>query len=63
LVFYPGEGHGNRKAGARYDYNLRMMRWLTHYLIGDGGDPPPYRIDYGLDDEESATPADDKKAA
>lgn len=49
LVRYPGEGHGNRKAGARYDYNLRMMRWLTHYLKGPGGDPPAYDLDYGID--------------
>ena len=32
LVLYPGEGHGNRKAAARYDYNLRMMRWFDTYL-------------------------------
>jgi len=32
LVFYPGEGHGNRKAASRYDYNLRMMRWFDTYL-------------------------------
>ncbi|MEP5938106.1 MAG: S9 family peptidase [Erythrobacter sp.] len=32
LVFYPGEGHGNRKAGARYDYSLRMMEWFDTYL-------------------------------
>jgi dipeptidyl aminopeptidase/acylaminoacyl peptidase len=35
LVFYPGEGHGNRKATARFDYNLRMMRWFDSYLKGD----------------------------
>ena len=51
LVFYPGEGHGNRKSAARYDYNLRMMRWMNHYLKGPGGDAPPYEIDYGLDAE------------
>ncbi len=34
LVFYPGEGHGNRKSTARYDYNLRMMRWFDKYLQG-----------------------------
>ncbi len=34
LVFYPGEGHGNRKATARFDYNLRMMRWFDNYLKG-----------------------------
>ena len=47
LVLYPGEGHGNRKFGARLDYNLRMMQWLEHYLKGPGGPPPPYEIDYG----------------
>ena len=34
LVLYPGEGHGNRSATARYDYNLRMMRWFTEFLMG-----------------------------
>jgi len=52
LVFYPGEGHGNRKAAARLDYNLRMMRWMNHYLKGPGGDPPAYEIDYGLDESD-----------
>ena len=28
LVLYPGEGHGNRKAAARLDYNLRMQQWM-----------------------------------
>lgn len=46
MVFYPGEGHGNKKAAARYDYSLRQLRWLEHYLIGPGGDPPPYEINY-----------------
>jgi dipeptidyl aminopeptidase/acylaminoacyl peptidase len=46
LVQYPGEGHGNRKAAARFDYNLRMLQWLEHYLVGPGGDMPPYEIDY-----------------
>lgn len=32
LVLYPGEGHGNRKSTARYDYNIRMMRWFNTYL-------------------------------
>ncbi len=48
LVLYPGEGHGNRKAAARLDYNLRMMRWFEHYLQGEGGEMPDYDIDYGL---------------
>ncbi len=46
LVFYPGEGHGNRKAGARFDYNLRMLQWMQHYLQGPGGDPPPFELSY-----------------
>ncbi|MDX1752284.1 MAG: S9 family peptidase [Salinimicrobium sediminis] len=40
LVLYPGEGHGNRKSTARYDYNLRMMRWFNTYLQ-DGGKEIP----------------------
>jgi dipeptidyl aminopeptidase/acylaminoacyl peptidase len=44
LVVYPGEGHGNRNTAARYDYSLRLMRWMDHYLKGDGGDPPPYDL-------------------
>lgn len=35
LVLYPGEGHGNEKATARYDFNLRMMRWLNKYVKGE----------------------------
>ncbi len=46
LVLYPGEGHGNRKGAARYDYMLRMLRWMEHYLKGPGGDMPPYQLDY-----------------
>jgi dipeptidyl aminopeptidase/acylaminoacyl peptidase len=40
LVTYPGEGHGNRRAAAQYDYGLRVMRWMQHYLQGEGGEPP-----------------------
>lgn len=32
MVLYPGEGHGNRRAGSRYDYSLRMMEWFDTYL-------------------------------
>ena len=46
LVFYPGEGHGNRRSAARFDYMLRTLRWMEHYLTGPGGDPPPMEIDY-----------------
>ena len=48
LVWYPGEGHGNRKAAAKYDYSLRMMQWFEHYLQGPGGAPPVYEINYSL---------------
>ena len=48
LVLYPGEGHGNRRAASRLDYNLRMLQWMEHYLKGPGGAPPPYELDYGL---------------
>jgi dipeptidyl aminopeptidase/acylaminoacyl peptidase len=53
LVLYPDEGHGNRKAGARYDYNLRMLRWFDHYLKSPGGDPPPYDLEYPLNTSEN----------
>ncbi len=48
LVLYPGEGHGNRRAASRLDYNLRMLQWMEHYLKGPGGAPPPHEIDYGV---------------
>lgn len=48
LVFYPGEQHGNRKAAARLDYNLRMLQWFEHYLTGPGGAPPDRKLDYEL---------------
>jgi dipeptidyl aminopeptidase/acylaminoacyl peptidase len=35
LVLYPGEGHGNRRATAQFDYNLRMLRWFNQYLKGE----------------------------
>ena len=45
LVTYPGEGHGNRRAASRLDYNLRVLRWMDHYLKGPGGEPPAYAVD------------------
>lgn len=48
LVLYPGEGHGNQRAASRYDYSLRLMQWMQHYLTGPGGEPPPYQLDYAL---------------
>ncbi len=50
LVLYPGEGHGNRKAAAQYDYSLRMLRWFDRYVVGEGGELPPMEVDYGMDD-------------
>lgn len=57
LILYPGEGHGNRKAAARMDYNMRMLRWMEHYLTGEGGDAPPHQLDYGLEPVDSAETA------
>jgi dipeptidyl aminopeptidase/acylaminoacyl peptidase len=48
LVLYPGEGHGNARGASRYDYSLRLMQWMDHYLKGPGGEPPPYALDYAL---------------
>jgi dipeptidyl aminopeptidase/acylaminoacyl peptidase len=52
LVLYPGEQHGNRKAAARLDYNIRMMQWFDHYLKGPGGTPPGMEVDYGLKEKK-----------
>lgn len=49
LVLYPDEKHGNRAAAARYDYNLRALRWFEHYLQGPGGEKPPAEVDYTPD--------------
>lgn len=46
LVLYEGEGHGNRKAAARLDYNLRMLRWMEHFLQRRSQESPPWEIDY-----------------
>ncbi len=54
LIFYPGEGHGNRNAAARLDYSLRALRWLQHYLLGPGGDMPDRDLNY---EEDLGTPA------
>ncbi|MCH7704981.1 MAG: S9 family peptidase [Planctomycetes bacterium] len=58
-IRYPGEGHGNRKAAARYDYQLRMMRWFDHFLKGPGGELPPVEIDYDIEDEDEGDDEDD----
>lgn len=46
LVYYPGEGHGNRKVAAQYDYSLRLMRWMDNYLIEGKKDMPEFEIDH-----------------
>jgi len=61
LVWYPGEGHGNRRAASRLDYNLRMMRWFEHYLKGPGGKPPEIELDYGLEKDKDEKPAEEEK--
>jgi dipeptidyl aminopeptidase/acylaminoacyl peptidase len=57
LVWYPGEGHGNARAASRFDYNLRLLQWMTHYLKGPGGDPPAYELDYRAVMTETETAA------
>jgi len=46
LVYYPGEGHGNRRAASQYDYSLRLMRWMDNYLIEGNKDMPDYEVDH-----------------
>ena len=50
LVLYPGEGHGNRRAAARYDYSLRMLRWFDWFLKEGKTEAPPWRVEYDLED-------------
>ncbi|RMF44954.1 MAG: S9 family peptidase [Planctomycetota bacterium] len=58
LVLYEGEGHGNRKAAARLDYNLRMLRWMEHFLQEQAGQAPPYPIDYQAELGLNSQPTD-----
>ncbi len=44
LVYYPNEGHGNRRAAAKYDYNLRLMRWMDNYLKHDNKPMPDHEL-------------------
>lgn len=46
LVFYPGEGHGNRRATARFDYSLRALRWFDRFLKDGADSLPPADVDY-----------------
>jgi len=44
LVYYPGEGHGNKRAAAKYDYSLRLMRWMDNYLKHDNKPMPTHDL-------------------
>lgn len=57
LVFYPEEKHGNSRTAHRLDYNLRLMRWMEHYLMGPGGNPPPRTMDYDEGGDDAAAEA------
>ena len=48
LVWYPGEGHGNRNAPARYDFTLRLVQWFDWYIKQGKKDLPPFVLDYGI---------------
>lgn len=63
LVLYPGEGHGNRKAAARYDYSMRLVQWFDHYLRGNGGEMPAWELEYGLEPRAEAKPEPVRAAA
>nr|MBP8845442.1 prolyl oligopeptidase family serine peptidase [Thermoanaerobaculia bacterium] len=32
LVWYPGEGHGNRRAASQLDFSIRLVEWFEHFL-------------------------------
>ncbi|WP_298915157.1 S9 family peptidase [uncultured Algimonas sp.] len=52
LVFYPREGHGNRKAASRLDYAYRLMRWMDTYLAPNATrDDPMPEFDLGLEEK------------
>jgi dipeptidyl aminopeptidase/acylaminoacyl peptidase len=51
LVLYPGEGLGNARSAARLDYQLRMIQWFEHYLMGPGGEPPAHELEYPFEPE------------
>lgn len=59
LVFYPDEGHGNKKSAAQLDYSMRLMRWMDFYLKGknNGSKIPPYELNHA----EKITASDKSK--
>lgn len=50
LIWYPGEGHGNRNNPAQLDYALRTMQWFDFYIKEGNSkdDLPPKDMDYGI---------------
>ncbi len=46
LVLYQGEGHGNARSASRFDYMLRVLRWMEHFVRDGETEKPPYAIDY-----------------
>jgi len=59
LVYYPGEGHGNKRAAAKYDYSLRLMRWMDNYLKHDNKPMPAHDLPHAAN--LTAQKAADKK--
>ena len=53
LVYYPGEGHGNSRTAGRYDYGLRLMRWMDTFLKEGAEEAPPWEIDHAKRLEEA----------
>jgi len=46
LIWYPGEGHGNRKRWGRSDFVHRSLAWFNHYLMdGAAWDGPMPAVD------------------
>jgi dipeptidyl aminopeptidase/acylaminoacyl peptidase len=65
LVWYPGEGHGNRRAASQLDFSIRLVEWFERYLgITPGEGLPPAEPDFrrllGLE-EETSTPAGESR--
>ena len=51
LVWYPGEGHGNRNNPAQLDYALRTLQWFEYYLKEGGprDEMPPRELEYNIE--------------
>lgn len=63
LVFYPGEGHGNRNAAAQLDYSYRLMRWMDTYLAdGNSRDKPLPELDLNIEEKLGMNDKKDDKA-